>query len=92
MESYINNRISDLFLLIKAGKYGESLSSIMSRIKREMELECCNNIRPWYPFAYRHTPKDTKIIKHIERWKTEHDELPPRIDVLFSAVSKYLRS
>jgi hypothetical protein len=85
LESCINDRISELFFLVKAGDYTEPLWEIMTRIKREIELEYCDNARPWYPFAYHHTPSDGKIVEHIRRWKKEHDgKLPPRIDVLFS--------
>ena len=85
--STINDRISDLFILAKVGEYEESLPKIMSRIKREMDLESCRNPRPWCPFAYQHTPTDEKLRSHIERWKRNHGgHLPPRIDVLFSPL------
>ncbi|MHA2024185.1 MAG: hypothetical protein ACTSWQ_11040 [Candidatus Thorarchaeota archaeon] len=83
----INGRISDLFILFKVGDYDEPLSEIMSRVKREMDLESCRNPRPWYPFAYQYTPADDTLRKNIECWRKEcGGQLPPRIDVLFCPV------
>ena len=85
--STINDRISDLFILMKVGAYDESLPKIMSRIKREMDLECIRTPQPWRTFSYQHTPSDKTLRDNIDIWKTEHKgQLPPRIDVLFSPV------
>ena len=77
---------------MKVGEYDETLPKIMSRIKRELDLENVRNPRPWRTFSYQQTPTDTKIIENIEQWKREHDDqLPPRIDVLFSPLDDDLK-
>jgi hypothetical protein len=87
MGDSINKRISEIFVLLKVGKYDEPLWSIMTRIKREMDLESSNNPKSWYPFAYRQNFPDYRIREHLETWKRNHDgNLPPRIDVLFCPV------
>ncbi|MHA2067203.1 MAG: hypothetical protein ACXABY_22775, partial [Candidatus Thorarchaeota archaeon] len=61
MNDFVNGRISDLFLVLKVGEYDEPLWKIMTRIKREMNLEYCRNPKPWYPFAYQQNLPDTRI-------------------------------
>lgn len=80
----INKRISEIFVLLKVGEYEEQLWSIMTRVKREMDLESRNNPKPWYPFAYRQNYPDYKTREHLDTWKKKNGgRLPPRIDVLF---------
>ena len=81
----INDEISNPFVLIKVGDYKETLSEIMDRITREIELERISNPKPWYPFAYRITPSDDSVRYNLDEWRNEHGNLSKRIDLLFCA-------
>ncbi len=82
----INGEISNPFVLIKVGNYGdESLSGLMNRIKREIEYERLSNPQPWYPYAYSTRPSDESVRYNLVHWKGRHGFLPERLDLLFCA-------
>ncbi|MHA2022223.1 MAG: hypothetical protein ACTSWQ_01015 [Candidatus Thorarchaeota archaeon] len=81
----INDDLSNPFVLIKVGDYEETLSELMDRITREIELERLSDPKPWYPFAYRITPADYSVRYNLTKWGNQYGGLPKRIDLLFCA-------